>query len=111
MNMTDEQRERAQSVNDRLAGLSEEDYSGALPEGFKDRIRTEVGIHLCFRDRVKVLFGVDTRTLTENVVGLARSRSSIRTIIPNWLLRWRMRKNRNMGYYSILPEESSTSEK
>lgn len=115
MNMTNEQRDRAQNVNDRLAGLSEDDYRGDLPEGFKDRVHTEVGIHLSFGDRVKVLFGwhikVDTRTLTENVVGIARSRSSIRITIPNWLLRWRMHKNRSVGFYEILPEESIASEK
>ncbi len=52
-----------------------------MPGWAKDQVRTDVQIMLCFKDKLKVLFGaplsVEVYTSTENEVGRAESQSKV----------------------------------
>ncbi len=102
--LTSKQHKSVSAVSESFEG-----FYGDLPAGVGDRIRSEVGIRFDWRDRIRILFGwnveVVVRTNTTNVVGNTRSVSSIRVIVPDAILEWRMRKQR--GMYSTVSEKSS----
>lgn len=80
-----------------------------LPEGFRDEIRTNVDVTLCFRDRAKLLFGwtlhLTVKTLCENEPGRLSGTSGIGIWRPAW---WPRRQQQMVAWEAKEPDAKAT---